>query len=141
MNRKLFEKEDFISAVNEYGSKGIHIHSYNIIGFPGETEEDFQEMLDYMESIETENFSNLNFMYSDRPGTAAAKYPDKVPYEIITERTKRINELYASHSQKRCSVFPEDVREAILKLHNLQTEYTSLTERYSDHISQKLNKN
>lgn len=62
-----------------------------IVGFPGETEEDFEESLAYVEEI---GFSRLHvFSYSRRPGTAAAKMPHQVPGPTKKERVHRMIEL------------------------------------------------
>jgi tRNA-2-methylthio-N6-dimethylallyladenosine synthase len=62
----------------------ISITSDMIVGFPGETEEDFQATLDTVAEV---GFDDLFFFrYSDRPGTKASGFPDKVPYEIMIQR-------------------------------------------------------
>lgn len=62
-----------------------------IVGFPGETEEDFQATL---EVVEASRFSSaFTFQYSPRPGTPAAELPDQVPHEVVTERFQRLVEL------------------------------------------------
>ncbi|MGB3603951.1 tRNA (N6-isopentenyl adenosine(37)-C2)-methylthiotransferase MiaB [Gordonia sp. (in: high G+C Gram-positive bacteria)] len=59
-----------------------------IVGFPGETEEDFAETLDVVEKA---RFSSaFTFQYSPRPGTPAATMPDQVPPEVVTERYQRL---------------------------------------------------
>ena len=62
-----------------------------IVGFPGETDADFAESLDYVREI---GFSRLHvFTYSQRPGTAAAKMPDQVPGPVKKERAHRLIDL------------------------------------------------
>lgn len=62
-----------------------------IVGFPGETEEDFQETL---RVVEASRFSSaFTFQYSIRPGTPAATMPDQVPKEIVQERFERLTQL------------------------------------------------
>ncbi|MDX1686873.1 MAG: tRNA (N(6)-L-threonylcarbamoyladenosine(37)-C(2))-methylthiotransferase MtaB [Candidatus Promineifilaceae bacterium] len=62
-----------------------------ICGFPGETESDFQESLDFVREIA---FSRLHvFTYSPRPGTAAAEMPDQLPKPARKERTRRMISL------------------------------------------------
>jgi tRNA-2-methylthio-N6-dimethylallyladenosine synthase len=59
-----------------------------IVGFPGETEEDFARTL---EVVEASRFSNaFTFQYSIRPGTPAATMPDQVPKEVVQERYDRL---------------------------------------------------
>ena len=62
-----------------------------IVGFPGETEEDFQQTLDI---VEQSRFSSaFTFLYSMRPGTPAADREDQVPEEVKLERYHRLLEL------------------------------------------------
>ncbi len=59
-----------------------------IVGFPGETEADFEATLDVVRSA---RFSSaFTFQYSPRPGTPAATMPDQVPREVVTERYQRL---------------------------------------------------
>ena len=59
-----------------------------IVGFPGETEEDFAQTLDVVRRAEFD--SAYTFQYSPRPGTRAAGYPDQVPKDIVQERFDRL---------------------------------------------------
>ncbi|TWS25091.1 tRNA (N6-isopentenyl adenosine(37)-C2)-methylthiotransferase MiaB [Tsukamurella sputi] len=62
-----------------------------IVGFPGETEEDFQATLDVVEKA---RFSSaFTFQYSIRPGTPAADLPDQLPKHVVQERYMRLIEL------------------------------------------------
>lgn len=63
---------------------GISVSSDFIIGFPGETEEDFQQTLKLIEDIQFDN--SFSFIYSPRPGTPAANLPDDVPMSVKKER-------------------------------------------------------
>ncbi|WP_220503615.1 tRNA (N6-isopentenyl adenosine(37)-C2)-methylthiotransferase MiaB [Microbispora sp. H13382] len=59
-----------------------------IVGFPGETEEDFQQTLDV---VRRSRFANaFTFQYSIRPGTPAATMDDQVPKEVVQERYERL---------------------------------------------------
>ncbi|TWF74347.1 tRNA-i(6)A37 thiotransferase enzyme MiaB [Pseudonocardia hierapolitana] len=59
-----------------------------IVGFPGETEEDFQATLDV---VETARFAQaFTFQYSPRPGTPAASLPDQLPKAVVQERYERL---------------------------------------------------
>lgn len=60
-----------------------------IVGFPGETEADFQDTLDLVETCQFDNA--FSFIYSPRPGTAAAKFDDQIPLEVSKERLQRLN--------------------------------------------------
>ncbi|MBO4928027.1 MAG: tRNA (N6-isopentenyl adenosine(37)-C2)-methylthiotransferase MiaB [Clostridiales bacterium] len=59
-----------------------------IVGFPGETEEDFQATLDVVAECRFD--SAFTFQYSRRPGTKAASYPDQIPQDVVTERFGRL---------------------------------------------------
>lgn len=62
-----------------------------IVGFPGETEEDFQATLDV---VEASRFSSAyTFQYSKRPGTPAAELPDQLPKAVVQERFERLTAL------------------------------------------------
>ena len=65
-----------------------------IVGFPGETEEDFEDTLDVVRKV---NFEQIfMFIYSTRDGTVAATREDQVPEEIKHQRFDRLKELYES---------------------------------------------
>jgi tRNA-2-methylthio-N6-dimethylallyladenosine synthase len=62
-----------------------------IVGFPGETEEDFQATLDV---VERSRFATaFTFQYSQRPGTPAADLPDQLPKHVVQERFERLTAL------------------------------------------------
>ena len=62
-----------------------------IVGFPGETEDDFQATL---EAVEEARFASaFTFEYSPRPGTPAADREDRVPVEVVKDRYRRLDEL------------------------------------------------
>jgi tRNA-2-methylthio-N6-dimethylallyladenosine synthase len=74
-----------------------------IVGFPGETEEDFQATLDV---VRASRFAlAYTFQYSKRPGTPAAEMPDQLPKEIVQERYERllevVNEIAWQENQKQ----------------------------------------
>ena len=91
-------------TVMEYKSKirrlralrpDLSLSSDFIIGFPGESDEDFQATMDLIEEIGFDN--SFSFIYSPRPGTPAASFPDDVPLEIKKHRLailqRRIREM------------------------------------------------
>jgi tRNA-2-methylthio-N6-dimethylallyladenosine synthase len=71
---------------------GLAVTTDIIVGFPGETEDDFAATL---EVVEESRFDQaFMFIFSPRPGTAAAGMTDQfVPHEVITERFNRLTEL------------------------------------------------
>ena len=71
--------------------KDVEITTDIIVGFPGETEEDFT---DTMAAVERIGFASaFTFKYSPRPGTAAAGMEDQIPEAVKAERLKRLNAL------------------------------------------------
>ena len=63
-----------------------------IVGFPGETENDFQDSIDVIKDV---GFSHVHtFRYSPRPGTAAAEMPDQVPESVKRRRSREVIALY-----------------------------------------------
>ncbi|AZR72647.1 tRNA (N6-isopentenyl adenosine(37)-C2)-methylthiotransferase MiaB [Anoxybacter fermentans] len=70
-----------------------------IVGFPGETEEDFAETLKVVEMVEFD--AAYTFMYSPRSGTPAAKFEDQISEEVKKERLQRLMELQAEKSLKK----------------------------------------
>ena len=92
MNRR-YDKEYFKEKVNEIRSirKDISLTTDVIVGFPGETEEDFNETLDFCKQI---GFTKIHvFPYSDRNGTVASRMKDKIPGNIKKERVRKLIEL------------------------------------------------
>lgn len=70
-----------------------------IIGFPGETEDDFEQLLDLLEEV---RFDHLGaFPYSVEDGTPAATMPDQVPTAVIRDRLERLFELQRSVTMER----------------------------------------
>ena len=59
-----------------------------IVGFPGETEEDFEETMDVVRKVRFD--SAFTFIYSKRTGTPAAKMPDQVPEDVVKVRFDRL---------------------------------------------------
>ncbi len=69
-----------------------------IIGFPGETERDFDATMKLVEEVGFD--ASFSFVYSPRPGPPAANLPDEVPQEVKAERLKRLQDLVAVQAQR-----------------------------------------
>ncbi len=76
----------------------ITISSDFIVGFPGETEADFEETLKLIGEIGFDN--SYSFIYSRRPGTPAADLPDDVPLAVKQQRLKRLQQLINTQAQR-----------------------------------------
>lgn len=67
---------------------GLNLSTDLIVGFPGETEADFADSLEFVREI---GFTRLHvFSYSPRPGTAAARFSDQIPGPVKKERTRQL---------------------------------------------------
>jgi tRNA-2-methylthio-N6-dimethylallyladenosine synthase len=75
---------------------GLCLSSDFIVGFPGETEKDFEDTLQLIESIGFDQ--SFSFIYSARPGTPAASLPDEVPMAVKKERLARLQALVNSQA-------------------------------------------
>src|SRR5690606_4723873 len=79
----------------------ITLRSTFIVGFPGETEEDFQELLDFLAAARLDRVGA--FTYSEAEGAGAKALPGAVPEEVKRERYARLMELQASVSRAKLS--------------------------------------
>ena len=103
MNRR-YDREYFINKVKEIRElrNDISLSTDVIVGFPGETEENFQDTLDLCREI---GFSKIHvFPYSDRTGTDASNMKNKIPGNIKKDRVRRLialsDELEANYYKK-----------------------------------------
>ena len=95
MNRK-YTKEQYLELVDKMKSKipNLSLSTDIIVGFPGETDEEFEDTLDVVSKV---NFEQVYmFIYSKREGTVASKREDQVPEEIKHKRFDKLKELYES---------------------------------------------
>lgn len=88
--RRSYRSDRFLRILDEVRDRIPHaaISTDVIVGFPGETEEDFQATLDV---VAASRFANaFTFQYSIRPGTPAADLPDQLPKAVVQERYERL---------------------------------------------------
>ena len=88
--RRSYRSKKFLAILDEVREKIPHasITTDIIVGFPGETEEDFQDTLDVVEK--SRFTSAYTFQYSPRPGTPAAEMENQIPKEVVQERFERL---------------------------------------------------
>ncbi|MDO4554552.1 MAG: tRNA (N6-isopentenyl adenosine(37)-C2)-methylthiotransferase MiaB [Lachnospiraceae bacterium] len=100
MNRR-YTKERYLELVNHLreAMPDISLTTDIIVGFPGETEEDFLETMDVVEKARFD--SAYTFIYSKRTGTPAAAMEDQVPEEVIKDRFDRLLKLVGTISHER----------------------------------------
>ncbi len=91
--RRSYRSAKFLEILDRVRERIPHaaITTDIIVGFPGETEEDFQQTLDV---VEASRFSSaFTFIYSPRPGTPAADMDDQIPADVASERFNRLQAL------------------------------------------------
>ena len=113
--------EDYINKVNKITKirPNISLTTDVIVGFPGETEEEFEETYNF---IKTVNFSELHvFPFSAREGTKAYSMPDQVKPEIKAERVKKLISLSEKLHEKYLNKFKGQELEVILEERNKTT--------------------
>ena len=76
----------------------LSLSSDFIIGFPGETDEDFNQTMSLIEQIGFD--TSFSFIYSKRPGTPASDYPDNVSHDTKKERLKKLQEKININAQR-----------------------------------------
>ncbi len=92
MNRG-YRAADYLQKVEELREvvKDVVLTTDLMVGFPGETEEDFRRTLQLVERCRFD--AAFTFIYNPRPGTAASRLPDDVPREVKLDRLQRLAEL------------------------------------------------
>jgi len=150
MNRR-YDTKYFEDKVNEIRKlrPGISLSTDVIVGFPGETEEDFNDTLDFCRKI---GFSKIHvFPYSDREGTVASRMNNKIPGNIKKERVHKLidlsNELeskyFESYINKEVEVLIEEEKDGFY--YGFTSNYIPLKLKGNYNINEiykiKLNKN
>ncbi|QQY80662.1 tRNA-2-methylthio-N6-dimethylallyladenosine synthase [Keratinibaculum paraultunense] len=92
MNRK-YTREEYLLLIDKIREAipNISISTDIIVGFPGETEEDFEDTLELVKQVRYD--SAFTFLYSIREGTVAANMPNQVPDEIKHERFQKLLDI------------------------------------------------
>lgn len=99
MNRK-YTKEQYLNLVEKMKSKipNLTLSTDIIVGFPGETDEEFEDTLDVVEKVKFEQV--YMFIYSRRVGTPGDKMENQVPEEIKHKRFDKLKDLVESQIQE-----------------------------------------
>jgi tRNA-2-methylthio-N6-dimethylallyladenosine synthase len=99
--KRLYTREKYLDTIARIRDAvpQAHFSTDLIVGFPGETEEDFQETLSLMEEV---RYGSLfAFKYSPRPGTPALKIGEAVDDAVASERLQRLFDLHEQHKRER----------------------------------------
>ena len=91
--RRTYTRDRYLRLVSELREAipDLALGTDVIVGFPGETEDDFRETLDVVEEVGYD--SAFTFVYSPRSGTEAAQMTDQVPEEVKRDRMERLVEV------------------------------------------------
>ena len=128
MNRK-YTKEHYLELINKIRNKvpDVSFSTDIIVGFPEETEEDFEETLDVVRRV---NFEQIfMFIYSRRKGTLADKMENQVPEEIKHKRFDRLKALFEKQVEENNKKYIGSVQKILIegKSKNNDELYTGRT--------------
>lgn len=114
MNRR-YTKEQYLELVAKIRKAvpDISLTTDIIVGFPGETEEDFQETLDIVRKVRYD--SAFTFIYSRRTGTPAAAMPDQIPEDVVKDRFDRLLKEVQTIASEVCAVHEGTVQTALIE--------------------------
>ena len=114
MNRH-YTKEQYLELVEKIRRSvpDVSLTTDIIVGFPGETEEDFEETMDIVRKVRYD--SAFTFIYSKRTGTPAAVMEDQVPEDVVKNRFGRLLKEVHSIASEVCSVHEGTVQTALIE--------------------------
>jgi len=125
---RLYTREDYLVKIEKLrkACPEIALSTDVIVGFPGETEEDFDQTLSLMSQV---GFSHgFLFKYSPRPGTKAMGLGAEVPETVKEERLKRLQELSLRHIEKENGAMVGSIQEVLVEgLDKKALHYTGRT--------------
>lgn len=121
MNRH-YTKEQYIALAKKIQERipGVSFTTDIIVGFPGETEEDFEETLDVVREVGFD--SAYTYVYSKRSGTPAASMEDQVDKDVIKDRFDRLLALLKETSAKNCKKKVGDIERVLIEEENTHEE-------------------
>ena len=114
MNRH-YTKEQYLELVEKIPKNvpDVSLTTDIIVGFPGETEEDFRETLDVVAKCGYD--TAFTFLYSKRSDTPAAAMENQVPQDVAKERFNRLLALVQKEGRTRSSRFEASVQEVLVE--------------------------
>ena len=126
MNRK-YTRKDYLKIIEKIRSSGKYyaFTSDFIVGFPTETEEDFEKTLSLIKEVEYEGV--FAFIYNPREGTKASQMKDDIPLQVKKERLKRLLEIQDRITEKMSSAYKGRIVEVLF--HEYDEETQTLTGR------------
>ncbi len=130
MMRRRYKRELYAQRVAKIKSLMPHccIGVDVIVGFPGETDEDFLETINFLESLD---ISYLHvFTYSERPNTPAIEMEDVVPMEKRRKRNEMLRNLSAKKKENFYKQYLGRYRDILFEVHRDETKMTGFTDNY-----------
>ncbi len=123
-----YTAQDYIDKIRRLRAlrPDITVSSDIIIGFPGETERDFEDTLQLIDTIGFDR--SFSFIYSARPGTPAANLPDDVPLEIKKARLVRVQERINTHATAIAASMIGTVQRVLVEQTNADGSMSGLAE-------------
>ena len=114
MNRR-YTKEHYLELVDRIRKEipDVAITTDIIVGFPGETEEDFLETMDVVRKAEYD--SAYTFIYSKRTGTPAATMPEQVPEDVVKDRFDRLLAEISKLSEKNINKYVNTTQKVLVE--------------------------
>ena len=114
MNRR-YTKEQYLDLALKIKERipDISLTTDIIVGFPGETEEDFEETLDVVRKVRYD--SAFTFIYSKRTGTPAATMEDQIPEDVVKDRFNRLLKEVQTIAGEVCSVHQGKTAEVLVE--------------------------
>ena len=114
MNRR-YTREKYLELVTKLrrAVPDITISTDIIVGFPGETEEDFEETLSLVRAVKYD--SAFTFLYSIRKGTPAAEYEDQIPEDIKHQRFNRLVDAVNEESMKKNAAYKGRIEKVLVE--------------------------
>ncbi len=121
MNRR-YTKEQYLQLVERirHAVPDISLTTDIIVGFPGETDEDFEETLDVVKKVRYD--SAFTFIYSKRTGTPAAAMENQVPEEIVRKRFDTLLNTVQEIASQNCGRDVHTVQEVLVEERDVQED-------------------
>lgn len=121
MNRH-YTKEQYLTLVEKLRKAipDIGLTTDIIVGFPGETEEDFLETIDVVKKAQYD--SAFTFIYSKRSGTPAAKMPNQIPEDVVKDRFDRLLNVVNEISREKTNLLQGTTQKVLIEEENKKIE-------------------
>lgn len=116
--RRLYTRDEYMRRIEwmKNSRRNIAITTDIIVGFPGETEEDFQQTLQLIDDVQYDSL--FSFKYSKRPNTSALEYEDHIPEEEKQRRLAMVQEKQRSIQLRRNANYVGEVHEVMVEGYN-----------------------